>query len=293
MKFALAIIVLAAVGVGISYLISPLHTFNTLVPKDGESRQAAEGIAYGGNERQQLDIYVPETEAAGPRPVIVWFYGGSWNSGSREGYAFAGRALAARGFVTVVADYRLVPEVRFPGFVEDGAAAVRWVRANISEYGGDGDRIVLAGHSAGAYIVAMLANDPQWLGDDRAAIAGFAGLAGPYDFYPFDTSSTVEAFGQWPDAAATQPVTFADSSAPPALLLTGSDDTTVKPRNSVALNSRLDDAGVDAEMISYAGVDHIDIVIALARPLRGKAPVLDDISGFAERVTGPATRQRQ
>ncbi|KLI62800.1 alpha/beta hydrolase [Aurantiacibacter marinus] len=289
MKFVLAgIPVLALAGVAISYFISPLHTFNTLVPKDSDSRLAAEGVAYGDNARQQLDIYVPEGAANGPRPVIVWFYGGSWNSGSREGYAFAGRALAARGFVTVVADYRLVPEVRFPGFVEDGAAAVRWVRANIGEYGGDGDRIVLAGHSAGAYIGAMLANDPQWLGDDRAAVAGFAGLAGPYDFYPFDTSSTVEAFGQWPDGAETQPVTFADGSAPPALLLTGTDDTTVKPRNSEALTARLGEAGVEAELIHYAEVDHIDIVIALARPLRGRAPVLDDMAGFAARVTAPA-----
>lgn len=288
MKYILVLIVLVGVGVAIAYAISPLHTFNTLVPKDGESRQAAEGIAYGEGERRSLDIYVPSDAMDGPRPVIVWFYGGSWNSGSREGYAFAGRALAARGFVTVVADYRLVPEVRFPGFVEDGAAAVRWVRANIDEYGGDGERIVLAGHSAGAYISAMLAHDPQWLGDDRAAIAGFAGLAGPYDFYPFDVSSTVEAFGQWPDASATQPVTFADETAPPALLLTGADDTTVKPRNSVALAARLGEAGVNAELVSYADVDHIDIVIALARPLRGRAPVLEDVASFAERVTDRA-----
>lgn len=291
MKFILALFVLAVVGVGIAYAISPLHTFNTLVPKDADSRIAAEGIAYGDNARQQLDIYVPDhpvaSDPAGQRPVIVWFYGGSWNSGSREGYAFAGRALAARGFVTVVADYRLVPEVRFPGFVEDGAAAVRWVRANIGDYGGDGERIVLAGHSAGAYIGAMLANDPQWLGEDRDAVAGFAGLAGPYDFYPFDTSSTVEAFGRWPDARATQPVTFADASAPPALLLTGQDDTTVKPRNSEALSARLGAAGVDADVVHYTGVDHIDIVIALARPLRGRAPVLEDVASFAARVTEP------
>lgn len=285
MKFALAIIVLAVVGVGISYLISPLHTFNTLVPKDRDSRQAAEGIAYGSHERQQLDVYTPHEKTDDLRPVIVWFYGGSWNSGSREGYAFAGRALAARGFVTVVADYRLVPEVRFPGFVEDGAEAVRWVRANIGEHGGDGERIVIAGHSAGAYIAAMLANDPQWLGDDRAALAGMVGLAGPYDFYPFDTSSTVEAFGQWHEPEATQPITFADETTPPTLLLTGEDDTTVKPRNSEALTARLDEAGVEAELVRYGDIDHIDIVIALSRPLRGRASVLDDMAAFAGRVT--------
>ena len=284
----LALPLVAIIGIGVSYLISPLHTFNTLVPKDGGSRQAAEGISYGDHERQQLDIYAPHAEADGPRPVIVWFYGGSWNSGSREGYAFAGRALAARGFVTVVADYRLVPEVRFPGFVEDGADAVRWVRENIGDHGGDGERIVLAGHSAGAYIAAMLANDPQWLGEDRDALAGMVGLAGPYDFYPFDTSSTVDAFGEWHEPEATQPVTFADDTAPPALLLTGADDTTVKPRNSEALSARLDEAGVEAELVRYQDIDHIDIVIALSRPLRGRAAVLDDLTVFARRVTSQA-----
>ncbi len=285
MKYFLAILLLAITGLGVAYAISPLRTFNALVPKDAGSRQVADGLAYGAGERRSLDIYAPVGASDTPLPVIVFFYGGSWNSGSRQGYAYAARALAAQGFVVVLPDYRLVPEVRFPGFVEDGAEAVRWVRANIAEHGGNGENIVLAGHSAGAYIAAMLANDPRWLGDDRAAVAGFVGLAGPYDFAPFDVDSSIAAFGQWPDPADTQPVTFADASAPPALLLTGEDDTTVKPRNSIALATRLNAAGVEAEVVRYPAVDHIDIVIALARPLRGRAPVLEDMARFARRVT--------
>lgn len=285
MKFLFAVLLLGVLALGISYAVSPLRTFNTLVPKDGGSRKVADGIAYGAGERRVLDIYAPVESGDGARPVIVWFYGGSWNSGSRHGYDFAARALAAQGFVVVVPDYRLVPEVRFPGFVEDGAEAVRWVRTNIASHGGDGENIVLAGHSAGAYIAAMLANDPRWLGEDRAALAGMVGLAGPYDFAPFDTEASIAAFGEWPEATDTQPVTFADGSAPPALLLTGEDDTTVKPRNSVALAARLQAARVEAEVVRYAGVDHIDIVIALARPLRSRAPVLEDMVRFARRVT--------
>lgn len=284
MKIALAAIVLALVALGISYAISPLHTFNRLVPKDSGGREAASDIAYGAHARQQLDIYVPSA-GNGPHPVIVWFYGGSWNSGTRHGYDFVGRALAAQGFVVVVPDYRLVPEVQFPGFVEDGAEAVRWARENVTAHGGDPDRMVLAGHSAGAYIAAMLANDPQWLGEDRAALSGMVGLAGPYDFLPLDSESTVAAFGHWPELEETQPVSFADGDAIPALLLTGAEDTTVRPRNSIALSAVLAEAGVEAAMVSYDGVDHIDILIALSRPLRGRAPVLDDMTAFARQVT--------
>lgn len=288
MKVILALIVLAALGLGLAYLISPLHTFNTLVPKDGGGQQVAEGLAYGEDDRHALDIYAPTQASGDALPVVVFFYGGSWNSGTREGYDFAGRALAAQGFVVVVPDYRLVPEVHFPEFVQDGADAVDWVRANIADHGGNPDRIVLMGHSAGAHIAAMLAHDPQWLGDDRAALRGFVGLAGPYDFAPFDTQASIAAFGEWPQVEETQPITFAAAGAPPPLLLTGADDTTVKPRNSEALSAALAEAGVSARMVSYPGVDHIDVLIALARPLRGRAPVLEDASSFIARVTSAA-----
>lgn len=256
-----------------------------MVPKDGGSRRAAVGVAYGPHPRQRLDVYTPTGASAAPRPVIVFFYGGSWNSGTRSGYGFVGRALAARGFVTVIPDYRLVPEVAYPAFVEDGAAALRWVRAHAKDYGGDGGRIVLAGHSAGAYISAMLAVDGRWLGADRKAVRGFAGLAGPYDFAPFTTASSQAAFGAWPRPAETQPVTWADASAPPALLLTGAEDATVRPRNSEALAAALRKAGVAAEVRRYSGIGHVGILTAVARPFRGKAPVIDDVAAFAARVT--------
>lgn len=285
MKVALALVVLAVLALGAAYWRSPLHTFNTLVPKDAESRKVAQGLAYGDNPRQRLDIYAP-TEPPGERlPVIVFYYGGSWNSGTRTGYDFVGRALAARGFVVVVPDYRLVPEVRYPGFVEDGAAALRWVRANIAEHGGDAGNIVLSGHSAGAYIAAMLAYDERWLEEDRDMLRGFAGLAGPFDFLPLDSDSTRAAFGQWPDLPETQPVNWAGAGDPPALLLHGARDTTVKPRNSTALASTLEAAGVDARVIEYEQADHIDILIHLARPLRSRSPVLDDLVTFARSRT--------
>lgn len=263
---------------------SPLKTFDAVVPKDAGSRLAARGVAYGTDPRQRLDVYTP-TAAGSDRPVIVFVYGGSWASGTRDGYQFAGRALAAQGFVTIVPDYRLVPQVRFPGFVEDVAAAVRWTESHAAEFGGDGQRIVLVGHSAGAHIAAMVALDERWLGQDRRAIRGFVGLAGPYDFLPLDPGAAQAALGSWPRPEETQPINFAGPGDPPVLLLAGADDTTVKPRNSTALGEKLRTAGVDASVTIYPDLGHIGIVTALSRTFRGKAPVLADTARFAHLVT--------
>ncbi|HEX7784173.1 MAG TPA: alpha/beta hydrolase [Sphingobium sp.] len=278
---ALAIVTAAAIR-------APLRVFNAAVPKDWGSSRIAEGIAYGAGDRRRLDIYAPSgTRANAHLPVIVFFYGGWWSSGVRSGYAFVGRALAAHGFLVVIPDYRLVPHVTFPAFVQDAAAAVKWTQAHVGAYGGDPDRIVLAGHSAGAHIGALLAMDPQWLGTSRAAIRGFAGVAGPYDFYPFEAEQTKAALGHWPRPMETQPITWASAGDPPALLLTGAMDDTVRPRNSEALAARLHASDVPVELKSYAGVGHIGILTAFALPLRHRAAVVDDIAAFAHRVSQP------
>jgi acetyl esterase/lipase len=266
-------------------MVSALSAFNALVPKDLGARRAARAVPFGEHPRQAMDVYVPRRRPAGALPVIVFFYGGNWAAGMRQGYGFAGRALASRGFVAVVPDYRLVPQFRFPAFVEDGAAAVARAREIAPAHGGDPDRVVLVGHSAGGYIAAMLALDPQWLGDDRAAVRGFAGLGGPYDFLPLDTVPTRVAFGKAEDLEATQPVNFASADAPPALLLHGADDTTVHPRQSRTLADRLNRAGAEAEVRLYPRVGHVGLVTALALPFRRRAPVLADVTAFALRVS--------
>ena len=281
---AIAVLVLGLpVAFALCAWFAPLPTFAALVPVDGGVARRR-GIAFGADRRQRLDVYAPRAKGP-PRAVIVFFYGGSWHKGERVYYGWAARALAARGFVVVVPDYRLVPRVRFPAFLQDCAAAVRWARANAAHHGGDGSRIVLIGHSAGAYNGAMLALDPRWLGGDREAVRGFIGLAGPYDFLPLDGPVTIAAFGQWPRPGETQPIAFAGVKAPPALLLHGGADETVAPRNSERLAAKLAAAGGDARAALYPGISHVGIMRAIARPFRKQAPVLDDIAAFARRVT--------
>jgi acetyl esterase/lipase len=259
--------------------------FNTIMPKDGGSQLMLGGAAFGPDPRQKLDLYAPTSTSARPWPVIVFFYGGSWNSGIREGYAFVGRALASRGFLVAIPDYRLVPTVRYPAFLEDNAAAVHWVIAHAAQYHGDPQRLVLAGHSAGAYDAAMLAYDPRWLGADRSAIRAMIGLAGPYDFLPSKLSTVIAAFGGASDPAATQPINHIRPGAIPALLCTGDKDDLVEPRNSDTLAARLQAVGTKVERRRYPRVGHVGLVTAIAEPLRRNAPVLADMVVFAREQT--------
>lgn len=286
-RYVLIALVLTVIGLGIYvYAADKLFLFNRLVPKDAGSERTGRDIPFGNAYRQRLDIYAPTGLGADAAlPVIVFIHGGGWRAGDKAGYEFAGRAFAARGFVTVVPNYRLSPDVHFPDFVADGAAALRWVRTHIAARGGDPDRIVLVGHSAGAHIAALLAMDERWLGADRAAVAGWVGMAGPYDFLPLDTPATRGAFGNTLDLDATQPINFASAGDPPALLLHGSEDTTVKPRQSTRLSDRLEAAGVEVRHIVYEGIGHIRIMTALSRWTRGSAPSLNDIEAFAREVS--------
>lgn len=285
-------VVVAAVAatLGACSPLGALNGINNLTPGDGGTAREATAIAYGAADRQKLDVYTPAKAANAP--VVVFFYGGSWNSGRRQDYAFAARALAAQGFVVVVPDYRVVPQVRFPAFVEDGAAAVAWTRANIDKHGGNPNAIGVAGHSAGAYIAAMVALDPSWLAAAGApgAVKAAVGLAGPYDFYPFVPGGAADAaLGGQPDPAVTQPISFARATAPPMLLLNGAEDSTVYPRNAERLAAALTKAGATAEPRIYPGIGHIGILLAISKPFRGKAPALADTTAFFRQHLEPVT----
>ena len=276
-----AAILIMATG-GALYARSAAALFDALVPFDRGVSRILSDVSYGGDKRQKLDVYAPDAPT-GPLPILVFFYGGAWNDGSKDNYAFAGSAFASRDFVVVVADYRLHPQVVFPGFLEDCAAAVAWARAHADAIGGDADRIVLAGHSAGAYNAAMLALDPQWLrraGVPQASVRAWAGLSGPYDFLPLDDPATIRTFSHVQKLALTQPGNFAAKGAPPAFLATGAEDTTVAPRHTLELARRLRAASVAAETRQYSGIGHAGLVAALAWPLRWRAPVLEDAVEF-------------
>ena len=260
---------------------SPLTAFNTLTPKD-PAAIVGRDVPFGANPRQKLDIYAPRGGVKAV-PVLVFFYGGGWNSGRRQDYRFVAKALAAQGFLTIVPDYRVYPEVRYPEFLVDGAMAVRWAQDHAAEYGGDPTSILLAGHSAGAYNAVELALDDRFLkaaGVDLRSIKGVAGLAGPYDFLPLDVGETKDAFGQAPDLPSTQPVNHVRNDAPPVFLAHGDRDTVVGPYHTENLAKALVGVNAPVEKHIYAGVGHGGLVLALSQPFRGNGPVLVDMTRF-------------
>jgi acetyl esterase/lipase len=267
---------------------SPLGVFDTVAPWDAGASRIAQSLPYGPLPRQSLDVYVPKPKPASA-PVLIFFYGGAWSSGSKEEYGFVGAAFAAQGFVTIVPDYRLFPEVQFPDFLRDSAQAVRWAQQNATAYGGNPRHVVLVGHSAGAYNAIMLGLDQRFLeaaGVDATAIRAVAGLAGPYDFLPLDDPATINTFGRAVDLAATQPVNFAQANSPPVFLATGEDDDRVRPRHTKALESRLQSVGAKVEAKFYPDLGHVGILLALSKPLRRNAPVLGDASRFLHARSG-------
>lgn len=259
---------------------SPTEILNDLSPSTGIA--TTHDVPYGPNPRQRVDVYAPT--GVQHAPTVVFFYGGSWQEGSKADYAFVARALAREGILVVVPDYRLYPEVKFAGFMADAASAVAWSAGHAREYGGDPGRLTLMGHSAGAHIAALLTLDPHWLArerlDPRRALAGTVGLAGPYDFLPLKDPILKVIFGPPARLADTQPINFVDGRNPPMFLATDAGDTTVEPRNTEALVAKIRAAGGPVETRTYGGLDHRTLIGVVSEPLGFASPVRGDVVRF-------------
>ena len=297
MLLILVAIVVAAVAV---VACSPIRALNAIVPSDSYELAT---VSYGAGPRRQLDVYTPrsseQTRAERVRPangwpLVVFFYGGSWNHGERESYRFVGEALAARGILTVIPDYRLYPEVRYPEFLKDNAAATAWTLREAARLGADPKRVFAMGHSAGGYNAAMVALDPRWLGAEglkTTQLAGWIGLAGPYEFLPVENPDAQPVFFHPNTPPESQPILYATASAPRTFLGAAPEDELVNPeRNTRQMAAKLQAAGVPVTVQFYPRTSHMTLIGAFAAPLRFLAPVLDDVVEFV-RETPALTRR--
>jgi acetyl esterase/lipase len=280
-KIVYALCFLLLIG-GLLFHFAALKVFNFLVPKDQGSELVASAVPYGFAPEQTLYVFKPK-QAQPNLPILIFVHGGSWQEGNAADYGFVGRAFAANGFVTFVVGYRKHPQHPYPAFIQDVATSLKWVHNNAAKYGGDAEKIFLVGHSAGAYDIAQAVLDQRYLeeaGTTDKPIKGIATLAGPFDFLPLDSDITHEVFGKISDLESTQPINYVRKDAPPFLILHGTADTTVYPKNAKSLLKHLTDVGASAKLIQYQDVSHVGILLDIAKPLRGNAPVLEDVVKF-------------
>lgn len=271
---------LATAGAGLIAGCSPFDLVNASVSEDGHDVET--GLAYGPDTRHRLDLYRPKA-AGGDMPVVLFFYGGSWRGGARGDYRFVGASLARAGILCAVADYRLYPQVRFPAFVEDGAAALALVGARARGWGGDPDRLFVAGHSAGAHIAALIATRRRWLdahGLDPAGLAGLIGLAGPYAFDPASYRRTRPIFDGVAEDIDIRPAEDPETGPRRTLLLHGAGDTTVLPENSARMAQAMAARGFRAQARTYPDIGHALLVGSIAPAFSHLAPTRADIRDF-------------
>lgn len=283
MSARIALLLVAVLGLLAGCAGSGTSIIDVLTPKSGYVE--THDIAYGIGARRTLDVYRPAALAVDAKaPVVVFIYGGSWREGSKADYRFVADALTARGIVAVIADYRVFPEVSYPDFIDDTAAAAAWTFREIARYGGDPDRVFIAGHSAGAYNAAMVAFDPRWLapyGFAPSRFRGFIGLAGPYNFLPIKEEDVKPVF-HWPDTPPdSQPIAHVSADSIPSLLIAARHDTFVYPTvNTEPMAAKLKSVGADVTVDILDHVNHVTLIGAMARPLRFLAPVERDFTDF-------------
>lgn len=271
----------ALVVSGCSYI--SLATVNLL--SLGFDGKVVKDVEYGSMETQKLDLYLPESmQEDSALPVIVFLHGGAWRDGNKGLYRFVGATLASRGFVVVVPDYRKYPQVVFPAFVEDAAAAIAWTFETVEQYGGDPNNVFVSGHSSGAHMGALVLANRSYLADydiSPMQVSGFIGLAGPYSFTPQE-QDIIEVFGDMQDYSPMQIDTFVDGNEPPMLLLHGLDDRTVGRINIERLQPALENANIEVTSRFYKDTDHTSILANFSAPYQADSELLTDMMEFIE-----------
>ena len=276
--------VTAALAVGsIALATQQAQAFSALAIVNGITANGGVGVSkdilYGAEPLQDLDIYYPKPLAQAMKtnttikqeyPMVVFVHGGSWESGSKEEYAFVGQSLAQAVYVTAVINYRKAPEHVYPDYVEDTAQAIAWSYNNAKRFHANPERFAVVGHSAGAFnAVAAIANEDflKPYGIKPTDISAVIGIAGPYS-YDFRKFSSVTAFAADATPDEVMPDRQIKGAQPPYLLLTAEKDKVVYATNTIKMTQALKAAGVTVQTSEIKGASHATSIGAMAPPLR-------------------------
>ena len=230
-------------------------------------------LSYGSDAAQQVDVYVDNAPRAHNKPIAIFFHGGVWQHGDRKDDVELGQALAQRGFVAVIASYRLTPHARWPAQGEDAASVVDLALTHAAQWGGDSKNVVVMGHSAGAQMAALLVLDPHFLAAHKRTpdnIHALALLSGVFDLQaPLDESQddggfavfVQPTFGNVPDALrAASPLVQLRGWHHPVLLVTSENDYGAMRAQTLAMLRKLTTLGSVAAFVDVPRVDHFGIV---------------------------------
>lgn len=271
-----------AIG-GIVFATQQAQALSALAVVNGITANGGVGVSkdilYGDKPLQDLDIYYPKPLAQAMKaesaidksyPMVVFVHGGSWESGSKEEYAFVGQSLAQAGYVTAVINYRKAPENVYPDYVKDAAQAIAWSHNNAKSFHADPNRLAVIGHSAGAFnAVAAVANEDFLApyGMKPKDLGAVIGIAGPYS-YDFRQYDSATAFGTNATPDEVMPDRQIKGEQPPYLLLTAEKDKVVHITNAIKMTEALKAAGVNVETGEIKGASHATSIGAMAPPLR-------------------------
>ncbi len=253
-------------------------------------------IAYtDGNDRQKLDLYLPETKGFA---TVVFTYGGGWHAGNRKNLAIVGKKLSGLGFGCAVLDHRLGPKDKFPAQIEDVAAAFAWVKGHIAEKGGDTKKVFVMGHSSGAHLSLLLATDAKYLAKHKLAptdIAGVIGLSPIVDLAPRDdgkgfgntlmTNPNGEIFSRDPAIMKdASPIHHIDKALPRSVLIVGDKDFPMLAGDAKAFAEKAQ--GVQSKTTVFIAKDcnHMGTIQAV---LNEKSPVMEQILSFLKNPDQP------
>jgi acetyl esterase/lipase len=242
------------------------HAVDQIVnaPVDQETSRPPITYVFDTAHNLKLDVYVPSEVSQKKRDVVIFFYGGSWQNGARGFYRFVAQTLTRQGFIVVIPDYRKYPQVVYPDFLYDTAAAVAWTYRHIHTHGGNAARIHLLGHSAGAYNAAMVAANPIYLErfslKPAKAIRSVAGLAGPYAFEP-NTRKLKTIFAATDENWARMQVpSYISTHTPPMLLIHGGQDNLVGAFNAERLFAAFEKNRVPSRLQIYPDLGHVGVI---------------------------------